>query len=349
MLYNNSVKDFQTFSEIFGTPKRRYNKVLLSFWKHQKKKEGDFRATRITRMQDLYNLIINVLINNDPRATNGNNKTDHYICSFRVLDYSFKSRVYCVVGKGLPSNSDENCILCRNLKTGKNYNVRAGKFLRELIKDHGMNLDEATITFCSEEFQRLWKAFAHGYMSGLELHVDKHFDYIYTQDYLAGNFGSCMVNKGQWSFYRDYVNASAAYLTNPENKIVARCIIFHEVTDTEGNEYNYAERQYALDGDEFLKQVLVNKLIEGGYIDIYKAVGAGCRCIDNVVNKSGKLINNKKLSIKCNVQLGNTTAFMDSFVFYNSAEGVARNYRDSSSYDFNLGHTHTPLGENHRP
>lgn len=347
MLFNASVKDYSDFSEIFGTKKRRYNKVLLSFWKYRHTIDGDARATQIRSMKELYQLVIANLQTHRPSDTNPASTDDLERRSY-ILDMQIYSRVYHVVGKGLPNNEDENCILCTNLKTGKNYNIRAGKFFRELIKDYNMKLDEATITYCSEEFQRLWKAYAHEYISNLTLHVDKHFDYIYSQEYIAGSLGSCMVGKNQYSFYNNYVDASAAYLTNSENKIVARCVVFHNVTDSEGNVHNYAERQYSIDGDDCLKQILVNKLIAAGYIDIYKSVGAGCRCIDAICNLSGKPANCVKLSIPCNVQLGDTVAFMDTFIYYDEVNGVAKNYMYPEAH-FHLGHTASPLAnESHR-
>ncbi len=84
-----------------------------------------------------------------------------------------------------------------------------------------------------------------------------------------------MTDKDYYYFYMDSVNASAAYLTDEDDMVIARCIIYNEVKDQDGNKWRLAERQYASDENDILKRALIDALIKGGYIDGYKKVG--CR------------------------------------------------------------------------
>lgn len=79
-----------------------------------------------------------------------------------------------------------------------------------------------------------------------------------------------MTDKDYYYFYMDSVNASAAYLTDEDDMVIARCIIYNEVKDQDGNKWRLAERQYASDENDILKRALIDALIKGGYIDGYK-------------------------------------------------------------------------------
>ena len=66
------------------------------------------------------------------------------------------------------------------------------------------------------------------------------FSRIYDSTYCSGDFGSCMMDGGLHSFYKDYVDTSAAYLQDDEGNILARAIIYNKVIDSDtGEVYRY--------------------------------------------------------------------------------------------------------------
>ena len=76
-------------------------------------------------------------------------------------------------------------------------------------------------------------------------------------------------------FYMDSVDASAAYLTDEDDMVIARCIIYNEVKDQDGNKWRLAERQYASDENDILKRALIDALIKGDTLTVTKS---RCRC-----------------------------------------------------------------------
>ena len=54
------------------------------------------------------------------------------------------------------------------------------------------------------------------------------------------------MNENIGSFYADAVDATAAWLTDSDGYMVARCVIFNDVMDCDtGDTFRLAERQYA--------------------------------------------------------------------------------------------------------
>ena len=144
-----------------------------------------------------------------------------------------------------------------------------------------------------------------------------------------------------FSFYENAVDCSAAYITNKDGGIVARCIIYNKVKDCRGNIYRLAERQYATDQDTILMQILVDRLIKDGMIDGYKRVGAGCYdTFDFVLNNGDTL--DRILHIDCRLEDGDIVSFQDSFQFFNYDEQVAYNDEDYG-HDAKLS-VNTPVG-----
>lgn len=80
--------------------------------------------------------------------------------------------------------------------------------------------------------------------------------------------------------------------------------------------------------------MLVDKLIEGGYIDGYKKVGAGCSEIRAFVKNDGASLSDKTLYIKtdCSSYINeyDSVPYMDSFCYYNEDEDIA--YNSSCSF-----------------
>ena len=135
-----------------------------------------------------------------------------------------------------------------------------------------------------------------------------------------------MTGKDLYYFYTNAVNASAAYLTNRDEKIIARCIIFNDVTDQDGKKWRLAERQYSTGGNEVFKRILIDKLIKGKYIDGYKTVGADCGAATSFVDTHDNSISHSKFITECNLELDATLSYQDSFKWYDYDDKVAANF-----------------------
>jgi hypothetical protein len=201
-------------------------------------------------------------------------------------------------------------------------------------------LPESLINWLCEEFTLEWKAYAVGKIPQNTLFVNDDFERIYSSKHLQGNFGSCMVNRGLHSFYKDSVKAKAAYLENSEGMVIARCIIYTEVFDQDDKIYRLAERQYATNGNEVYKRALIDALIAAGEIDGYKQITAGCGEPRNFVDVEGNSLFEKKFSIKCNLDYEDYLSYQDSFKWYNICSRIATNYGEG---DYDLATTEGEL------
>ena len=233
--------------------------------------------------------------------------------------------------KGLCEDGDERSVRYVNVERGKVFKMRAGKFLRKLIEENeyfDSILPEQVKIWLCEDFAEQWKAYAaENICRGCyELHVDDNFADIYDSCCCKGDFGSCMVDDGYWTFYRDSVDAKAAYLTDNDGHIVARCIIYTRVHDANGNILRLAERQYSSGCDESLKRILVMRLIADGHIDGYKQVGADCHSPRAFVDIHGDPLDSEDLWISCNLEDFDTVSYQDSFKSYE--DGRAYNSDD---------------------
>ena len=231
---------------------------------------------------------------------------------------------------GVCLDGDAKCIRYINTESGKVYKMKAGKFIRHIIEENPQTniLPEAAKVYFCEEFTRNWLAYAAGKCTGeYKLNVDDNFADIYNSDRCPGNFGSCMVDDGFFRFYENSVTAKAAYLTNAADEITARCILFTEVTDQEtGEVVRLAERQYSKNGDDVLKKLLVDKLIQAGEIDGYKKIGAGCGDSTAFVSNTGEDWSNRKFKIKCYLEPGDVLSYQDSFKYFNYSGQEADNW-----------------------
>lgn len=210
--------------------------------------------------------------------------------------------------------------------------IKAGKLFREIMDstEFGRMVPEVVKVWLTEQFVEEWKAYSSTkIVDAYELHVDQNFERIYDSECLEGDFHSCMVDEDQYYFYEDAVNASAAYLTNSDDMIVARAIIFRRVTDEEGKVWRLCERQYSTDIDLTFQRILVQKLIAEDYIDGYKQIGAGCSDSQAFVDNKGNSLSRKKFHIQCNLEPGETLSYQDSFKWYD--------YKNKTAYNFQPG------------
>lgn len=344
MIYIKSFSNYEEFKELFGVRehgngnKSRKNKILLSLYKDKNiwahaRKTGNYYPFTITSMPALKEwLMLNIQAS-----------SFSYGGCFNVelMGNVYRSNEYetdnCL---GICMDGDVNAVrYIRHTEDGDRTNVKmkAGKFFRKIIDGcpFGNIIGEALKIWACEQFLLDWSAYCleeGGDGAAYELHTGndyEDFEGIYGDFKKRGSFGSCMDGKGFSSFYVDAVNATAAWLTDSEGYMAARCVVFNKVYD--GNkEYRLAERQYALSSAEDaklnnrLKRLLVMKLIKAGFIDGYKNIGASCW--DNrafVLNDGSPL--NCELWIDCSLSNGDTLSFMDGFRYYNDYAETASN------------------------
>lgn len=345
MLYY-PFQNYEEFKELFGMQehgngvKSRRNKILLQWYKqkwvlHAATGAGDEDRMlySVRSMTALWSLILNHIGWDSDRSW-------HYL---RLADVPLYSGQYKLDDySGLCEDGDTRAVRYINCENGRVFKMRAGKFFKAVALEtaFGRKLSEPIMLWLCEEFTQRWTTWASGRVQHYELKVDDDFASIYSGYKCVGNFHSCMTDNDQYSFYEDAVDAKAASLRNDEGRIVARCIVFTEVHDDETGEIvRLAERQYATDGDDVLKRILVDKLIEGGYIDGYKKVGADCSSESAFVSNDGKDWSNRRFGIRCDLERGDRLSYQDSFKSYNIDDHWATNY-DVGSYSLDVTDTY---------
>lgn len=320
-------------------PKMGYDTTFIRYFS-EKVHPFEVRWNRIISMPQLFEAVYTAM---------------HNRCFYRNVhikmdggEYEFTSDLYETDDfAGLCEDGDWRSIRYVNKERGRVFKMRAGKFIRNLIEEYKAFDDvlpeQVKIWFC-EEFAERWKAYASQQSSGYKLVVDDDFESIYDSDCCVGSFGSCMVNDGYWTFYRDAVDAKAASLRNEDGDIVARCIIYTNVHTSDGKVIRLAERQYSSDSDETLKRQLVMALIAAGEIDGYKRVGADCHSPRMFVDVNGNPFEDLDFWIPCHLDYGDTVSYQDSFKWFDMDEQIAYNY---SGGDIDLATTEGAVEENH--
>lgn len=331
MLYIKAFQNYDEFKNLFGITehgngaKSRKNRILLSLYKDKEiwrmaREKGNFYPFTVESMPALKNWLMNQL-----------EKTSYGCYRIKVLDRTFCSSIYETDNLGgVCADGDLRCI--RYIKHDENgqriYKMKAGKFLTKLIEENTRcRINETIRIWLCEEFAADWQAYTREKCEEYTLHTgDEYEDFagIYGDFSFKGDFGSCMMNDGNSDFYVDAVSATAAWLEDANGDMVARCVIYNDVHDYDGKVWRLAERQYASDGDESLKRMLVIKLIEAGLIDGYKTVGASCHDSRNFVTNDGESLGSKKFWIKCELEDGDTLSYQDSFKYWR--DGIADNW-----------------------
>lgn len=323
MLYFN-FKNYEEFKEMFGTrianngKKVRSNHILLSFLKHEFKCKRFQTIEFVNDIADMYRYVLTKLSMHQYAIPLVNGV---HVYS---KDYDIDSR------RGVCEDLDIRCIRYVRKDNGSVYKMKAGKFMRNVLESCGLTemFCEQTIIYVCEKFSEDWQAYIQStYGEQLELHVDERFDKIYDSNECVGDFKSCMKDKDQYMFYENSVYAYAAYLTNSEDMIVARCVIFTKVHEVGSDKvYRLAERQYSKNQDNILKQVLIDKLIKADEIDGYKEVGVDCHSSRNFVLNDGTSLRDKRLWIHCDLDYDDTLSYQDSFKWYDMVSRRADNY-----------------------
>ena len=345
MLYYNFY-GYEEFKARFGLEKRdngtvaRKNRILLGHLKNPAllkycREHNDYALLRICDMADLQKKTVEAILS----SGKNDEKLPHKVELIGETYYS--SKYETDEFRGLCEDLDKHSIRYINVERNRVFKMRAGKFMRELILETeiGKLLSPCVVNWIAGDvFTQHWCTYTHGYTSGIELHVNDEFEKIYDSDYCKGDFNSCMVDRNRTSFYRDSVKSKAAYITDKTGLIVARSILFTEVTDQDGRKWRLLERQYSSEGDDALKRLLVDKLIQEDYIDGYKVIGASCHDANSFVDVCGNSLSDRKFEIDCDLDMEDTLSYQDSFKWYGYNQNKAYNY-ENSSFSYTLDTT----------
>ena len=364
MIYIQSFKNYDEFQKLFSVVehgngvKSRKNKILLGCLKDRRfihwwlqfrdeyakrtvEEDKSLDILQCTNMMQLKSFVKEIIHRYASLDTYWNRADFHEHKSILAGSWIMYSSRMQANQDGLCADGDTKSVRYINLDTNRIYKMKAGKFITKCIEEqHATSImPEQAKRWIGEEFARDWEAYAEekiGNADNLTLCVGSStsdFEDIYNGELCEGDFGSCMEDNDQFYFYTNSVDASAAYLRNADGNIVARCVIFNDVHDDEGNSYRLAERQYTTDEQEVLKQILVNKLIEAGRIDGYKKVGVDCHDNRNFISVSGESLRDKKFRIHCNLDDDDTLSYQDSFKYYNFNTKTAYNYPEEGYTD----------------
>lgn len=367
-MFTTPFKNYDEFKELFVRVKdngetARKNGVLLTFLKSRSMRpyleRYGYSAKDFNSMAALYTIMKDIVYQaswNSYSSCDGDSSCNKgwsreklgYIVKIMGRDYV--SDTYETDGKdGICVDGDlAGYRYVNKEREGRVFKMKIGKMYRHLIDLTTLrdDLPESVKLYLCEEMTREWEAYTSSRINcDYVLHVDDDFKAIYDGTARCeGHFNSCMQDRWEehWKFYRDSVKAKAAYLTigdDPNATIVARCILFTEVTrEDTGEVIRVAERQYSTDGDELKQRILIAKLIEGRYIDAYKKTGAGCGDASSFVDLAGNSLRDVKLHIECTVDFGEPMAYQDSFKWYDKTNGVAYNYYNHV-YEYDLAST----------
>lgn len=340
------IRNYNDFQYIFGMEyhgngvKSRKNKILLQHLKNRSlikwcRENEDWSLINVRNMADLKKQVIAAI------EESGQNDLDlPYVVN--VMGKTFHSALYETdQAEGLCEDFDKKSIRYINVERDQAFKMKAGKFFNAIIKETeiGNILSEQVIIWICEELCADWATYTIGHTPEYQLHVDDNFEIIYNEVKCRGFNGcSCMVGKDRHSFYENSVDAKAAYLTDNEGYVIARAVIFTDVTDQDGKNWRLCERQYSKESNEVLKRLLVDQLIKGGHIDGYKQIGAGCSESRAFVANNGKSLSDKKFSIKCELECYDCLSYQDSFKYYDYDNCIAYNY-SSAQHDYELDTT----------
>lgn len=354
----NGVEGFkETFgwSEHGNGVKSRRNKILLAlmrsreFWKGLRNEaltiRRDGRAISGTERNIVKNWFYNLHSMDDLRKTVLDClrifSVGGYDCALPMnerTEYQMRHPIYEVSNGGLCFDGDVRSIRYINHESDHIYKMKAGKFMRSLIDNNqfGRLLPEQVRVWICEDFCEKWQSWAQSKVTGYTLHVEdteEAFNRIYDCENYLSDFGSCMSHDGgdHSQFYVNAVKAKAAWLENEDGVIVARCVIFTDVTDENGKKWRLAERQYSANGDNVLKNILIDKLIAMGEIDGYKRIGAGCGDANAFVTNAGDSLADKRFSISCELYDEDYLAYQDSFKWYCEEDNTAYNYPEDGA------------------
>lgn len=321
---NAVIKNYEEFKELFiREDGKRKNKVILDMLK-------DREFMRYILAHPVYKSLANIKTMADLFALCDYFISDssHGAYCHTLLGRTYCSNIYMPDGGGVCFDADYRSYRYFNAERKSIFKMKIGKMYKHFceMSEFGRHLPESVILYLCEEITQKWATYARSQFHDYELHVDDDFARIYNSNYCKGDFCSCMVDDDNYHFYEKAVDAKAAYITNANGDIIARCVIYLKAIDKEGKVWRLAERQYSSEGDEVYKRLLVHALIKGGHIDGYKKVGAGCHDPRLWMDVNDERIADPRFSIPCSLKPGDIISYQDSFKWFDYGSQVAYNY-----------------------
>lgn len=347
MIYFKSFKNYDEFKEVFGLREcgngivQRKNKILLGclknkeFFKFCVSHKNYKDCLSVNNMADFKRILFCDVAHSS--IMEEYYKADGYRNWKFTIDGNdhifYVNNMEMDNNGGLCKDGDAGAIRYRNVEADRIYKMKAGKFFNKILDgcEFGRILPQQAKCWLGEEFTTAWQSFAEIRVShNYEFHYGddyRDFEEIYSSDNRRGDFHSCMTDEDYSSMYVDAVDSHAAWLTDKDGLMFARCVIFDEVHDeTTGKTLRLAERQYADGVNDVYKKILVNELIKRDLIDGYKQIGASCHDNRAYVLNDGTSISDHDLWINCSLSDGDTVSYMDSFVYYDEDKCRAYNY-----------------------
>lgn len=358
MIYLKSFSNYETFCGVFGLRecgngnKSRMNKILLgclkdkTFFHYCVRRNQKYLSCN--SMADFKRYLLDDLERSGGDAG--------YECHFRIdgIMRFFRHPDYEIDNGGFCEDGDKNAIRYYNHDREGYFKMKAGKFFTKIMEacPFGRLLPQQAKSWLGEEFLTSWQAYTEANMPScvMEFHYGnkvEDFETIYSSRKQRGCFHSCMNNEGNHTMYVKSVKAHAAWLTDADGLIFARCVVWDEVFDeTTGGTLRLAERQYSDGVQDRFKKMLVDELIKRQLIDGYKQIGADCHDNRNFVLNDGTSIRDHRLSIDCSIHDSDRVSYMDSFVYYDRDFDKAYNY-DFDDYTDKLDITEGHLEDCH--
>lgn len=360
MLLLKQFNNVDEFNNVFGIRecgngnKSRKNKILLGSLKDRtffKLCAHDWRYIKYLSCNNMADFKTMLLRDIEISSRNHGG----YYCSFKLdgRAYNFVDRNMEIDNHGLCEDGDCKSIRYYNHERGRYFKMKAGKFFTAIMEgcEFGRALPQQAKSWLGEEFLTSWQTYAEPRLNNaFEFHYGndmEDFEKIYSSRNRRGDFHSCMTDKGYHTMYYNACKCHAAWLTDTDGQMFARCIVFDEVHDqTTGETLRLAERQYSDGVQDKFKKMLIDALISRKLIDGYKQIGADCSDNQSFLLNDGTSIYGHRLSIDCELESGNTVSYMDSFVYYNRGDHKAYNY-SMAYYTDKLNTTEGRLEDDH--
>lgn len=344
MILFKSFSNAQEFQQIFGLRecgngnKSRMNKILLGCLKDKQfvrycAHNGDKSLRKLFLLDNMADFKIWLL----QHLSKSSCEMQGYYCEFPVSGSNWQFYVpdLEVDNGGVCMDGDYRAVRYINhANNDRVFKMKAGKFFTKIMDacEFGQHLPQQAKSWLGEEFLTSWQSYAmrHAPAKTYEFHYgneEEDFETIYSSDNRRGDFHSCMTDEDYYSMYKYSVKAHAAWLTDENGEMYARCIVWDDVLDeTTGKHLRLAERQYSDGVQDCLKKQLVDELISRNLIDGYKQIGASCHDNRAYVLNDGTSISNHRLSIDCWLEENDNVSYMDSFVNYDIRYSRAYNY-----------------------
>lgn len=347
LLFN--IADYKDFQYLYGMEEHsngvrsRKNRIMLTHIKNRQlidycRRKDDYSLLRVRTMTDLKKLAF------DKLQESGKNDTK-LLHKVNLIGMTFYSSKYRTDEKnGLCDDLDGSSIRYISIERNREFKMRSGKFISKILRECelGQILSEQVINWLTEEFTSDWESFTKFHHPEIELHIDDNFRKIYNSEWCRDFKGnSCMMNTGHWVFYRDSVEAKAAYLTDKDGYVLARAIIYTNVTDQYGNRHRLLERQYCKESNPILAKMLIEACIKGGHITAYKTVGAACADSRNFVAVDGTSLTDLVFQTPMEVDYETTLSYQDSFKYLDYSNQIAYNVKEAVSDPCNLEYLDT--------